>query len=261
MKKIVYDLTYQQEEIYWWSKVRRKIIFDLIKKFSDIERSESGVKMEKRTKSSSSFDSNKTILDIGCGTGFLLKKLQNFGKAYGVDCAQQALDYCRKRGLENVKKGNILDIPFSDNQFDIVLALDILEHVGDDGRALREISRILKKNGIAVIFVPACQFLWGITDEISHHFRRYRQGALTDKIQKENFRILKASYFNTFLFMPIALVRLFLRLFKIKIESENKIEPKFLNPILHKIFWLESWLLKYLNFSFGVSILFVIQKK
>lgn len=243
MKKFFYDLIYEQEKIHWWYKIRRKIVFDLIKKFFVT-------------------DSNKTILDIGCGTGFLLKELQNFGRVYGIDCAPKALDYCRKRGLKNVKKGNILDIPFGDNQFDIALALDVLEHVEDDDRALREINRVLKEDdGIAIIFVPAFQFLWGITDEVSLHFRRYRLKPLVDKIQKSNFKILKTSYFNTFLFPPIVLVRFFFRLFKIKIESENKINSRLLNLILHKIFWFESWLLKYFNFPFGVSILFVVQKK
>lgn len=188
MRKIVYDLVHKQEETHWWYRIRRKIVFDLIKKFFVT-------------------DSNKTILDIGCGTGFLLKEFQNFERVYGIDCAQEALDYCRKRGLENVKKGNISDVPFNDNQFDIVLALDVLEHVENDDKALREMNRVLKRGGIGIIFVPAFQSLWGISDELGLHIRRYRRGALADKIQRENFRILKASYFNMFLFLPAALFR------------------------------------------------------
>ncbi len=241
MERIAYDSLYRREKKHWWHRTRRKIVFDLIERFS-------------------ATDSDKKILDIGCGTGLLLKKLQNFGKTQGMDCAQPALDYCKKRGLENVKKGDILDIPFDDNQFDIVLALDVLEHVKNDSKALKEINRVLKKNGIALIFVPAFQFLWDVHDEIGCHFRRYNRKALADKIQKENFRILKASYFNTFLFPVIAPARFLSRLFKPKKIDPSGASPGFLNPILYRIFLFESWLLKHLNFPFGVSILFVVKK-
>lgn len=242
MENIVWDDAYKLEKTHWWFRNRRKIVFDLIKKFCGPNQ-------------------GKKILDVGCGTGLLLKELEKFGEVHGLDCAQEAIDYCKKRGLaESVKKGNILDIPFDDEQFDIVTALDILEHLEDESRALKEINRILKKNGIAIIFVPAFQFLWAVQDEASHHFRRYRLGELVNKIEQANLKILKASYFNTFLLPAVALTRLFIRIFKIKIEAESQIHSKVLNPLLHRIFWFESELLKYMNFPFGVSILFVVKR-
>lgn len=241
MEKIVYDLTYGQEENHWWFKVRRKIAFDWMKGFSFI-------------------NETAAILDVGCGTGFLLGELQKRANAYGLDCADEAVEYCRARGLKNITKGDASSIPFGDEQFDIVLALDVLEHVENDVQAIKEIRRVLKKNGIAIIYVPAFQFLWGIQDKASHHFRRYRLKPLERKIKEADFEVLKVSYFNAFLFLPIALMRFFFRLLKIKIEAENEIELKPLNPVLYTIFLLESYLLKYLNFPFGVSLLFVIRK-
>lgn len=241
MEKLVYDLTYEQEKTQWWFRVRRKIVFDIIKKFSKLE-------------------PQATILDAGCGTGFLLQELQKTSQAWGVDSSQEALNYCCQRGLQDIKKGDILALPFENNSFEVVLLLDVLEHIEDDNRALKEVYRVLKKEGFAIIFVPAFQSLWSVQDEISHHCRRYRLKQLARKIEKANFKILKASYFNTFLFLPIAFLRFFLRFFKIKIKAENYLTPKLLNFLLYAIFWLESLWLKYLNFPFGVSLLFVVKK-
>lgn len=241
MEKIIYDFSYTQEQTHWWFRGRRRLVFDLIKKFSD-----TGIP--------------KKILDVGCGTGLLLKELQILGKPWGVDCSEQALDYCQRRGLENIKKGDISALPFGAQGFDIVLALDVLEHIEEDDKALKEMSRVLSPNGLAIIFVPAFRFLWSRQDEASHHFRRYCLKPLADKIKNADFQLLRASYFNTFLFLPILFLRFFINLFGLKTETETKINIKFINPILDKIFSAERALLKHLDFPFGVSILFVARK-
>jgi ubiquinone/menaquinone biosynthesis C-methylase UbiE len=241
MEKLVYDFTYTQEETCWWHRGRRKIIFDLIKKFSNK-------------------DTAKKILDIGCGTGLLLKELETLGTTWGVDCSELALDYCQRRGLESIKKGDIAALPFGNEEFDIVLALDVLEHIEDDEKALKEMRRVLRSGGLAIIFVPAFRFLWSRQDEISHHFRRYGRKPLARKIKKVGFRLLRVSYFNTFLFLPTLLLRFFINLFGTE-KTEAKItEAKLLNPILSKIFSAERALLKCIDFPFGVSILFVLKK-
>ena len=89
-----------------------------------------------------------------------------------------------------------------------MIALDVIEHIKDDEEALKEIYRVLKPQGMAIIAVPAFMFLWGVTDVISHHYRRYTLSELRKKIENRRFSIIRSSYFNTFLFPFIALVRL-----------------------------------------------------
>ncbi|MEK7590059.1 MAG: class I SAM-dependent methyltransferase [Patescibacteria group bacterium] len=242
MRDIHYKIIHDTELINWWYKVRRKIIHDLIKKYGYIE------------------NKNIKILDAGCGVGTLLKELEKYGNVSGLDFSEIAVNFCKEKNIKNVSIGNITKLPFPDNTFDIVLALDVVEHVEDDLSAMREIYRVMKGDGVAIITVPAFKFLWGITDEMSNHHRRYTISELKTKIKSSGLSIVRSSYFNTFLFIPIALVRCFVRLFNIRIMSENETGNGAVNTILYKIFYAESIFLKYINFPFGVSA-FVICKK
>ena len=115
----------------------------------------------------------RAILDMGCGTGTMLGHLRRFGDAQGVDADEQAVGFCRSRGEERVQLLESETLPFSDDSFDLVTALDVLEHIEDDRAALREIARVLRPGGTFLATVPAYGWMWGAQDEISHHFRRY----------------------------------------------------------------------------------------
>lgn len=237
---------FKLEKDNWWFKVRRNIVFSLFEKYLKVS--------PEKTR----------ILDFGCGSGFLMGELQKRGyDASGVDTSAEAIDYGTRRGIRNLKiqQGDKIDFP--DGRFDLVLALDVLEHIKNDIRAIQEIERVLKPGGWVIITVPAYMFLWGIQDEVSHHFRRYTRSALVTKIKSNsNLKIIKQSYFNTLLFPPIALIRLINRLLpKPKRESDFEIGSGFINSVFYCIFNLESSLLKYFNFPFGVSILLVLEKE
>ena len=243
MKEAAYEIIYSSELNHWWYKVRRKIVHDLIRKHCCLERGREFL-----------------ILDVGCGTGALLKELDSYGAAYGIDFSEKALDFCKARSLANVRLGSITGIPYPDDAFDLVLALDILEHVEDDLKALQEIKRVLRPGGICVLFVPAFQLLWGVTDVLGQHYRRYTRPELTSKMRQEGLDIIRSSYFNTFLFFPIALVRLLVRWFRIPLKTENRTGSGVINKILYSLFYMESRLLRYVNFPFGVSVLVVWRK-
>lgn len=242
MEKKHYDILYETEIGNWWYRVRRKIIHDIIKKQYPSQKQ------------------NLTILDIGCGTGALLKEIGVYGECHGLDFSQKAVDFCKKRGISNVGVGDVVKISYPNNTFDIVLALDIIEHVEDDQKAISEIHRVLKPGGIAIVTAPAFMFLWGITDKISHHYRRYILSELQSKINKQGFSVVRASYFNTFLFFPVALVRLIVRLLHIPMRTENGTGKGALNFIFFIIFYAESILFKYINFPFGVSVVTICRK-
>jgi len=236
-----YDILYETEAVHWWYRVRRKIAIDLIKEYTGA-------------------DKDKKIADIGCGTGALLHELSVLGKVYGIDSSAKAISYCRQRGLQNLTTGNIDNLPFADDEFDVALCLDVLEHLPDDRRAISEIRRVVRPGGLVIIFVPAFSFLFGVSDIVSKHFRRYGSRELVKKIKEENLEILRCSYFNFFLFLPILAVRKLVNRFKLPMKSENKFNNRFVNKILYVFFYLDSIILKYIDYPFGVSLLVVAKK-
>jgi ubiquinone/menaquinone biosynthesis C-methylase UbiE len=200
------------------------------------------------------------ILDVGCGTGANLEMLSEFGQVEGVDISGEALTFCRERGLENVKQGEAEALPFADSSFDLVTGLDVVEHLDDDLAGLKEMRRVLRPGGHALVFVPAFMFLWGVQDDISHHRRRYTLDQLKRVMRQSGFRVERASYVNISFFAPILFGRLLMRALRIRPESENNITIGFLNGLLGKLFGSESFPLRYLNFPFGVSIICVARR-
>jgi ubiquinone/menaquinone biosynthesis C-methylase UbiE len=237
-----HETIYNTEISHFWYRVRRNMTHDFIRKYFEDRK-------------------NLNILDVGCGTGALLRELNQYGKVQGLDFSPRAVSFCKERGLLNVEQGSATDIRYENNTFDLVLALDILEHIDDDKKAMAEIHRVLKPGGVAIIFVPTFMFLWGITDKLSQHFRRYTLRELRTKTSQVGFSTIRASYFNTFLFLPIALLRIFVRIFNISIKSENELGSPTTNEILYGIFNLERKFLKFMNFPFGVSGVIICQKK
>lgn len=234
---------YETEKYHWWYAVRRLIVRNLILKYRP-----------------NAADRKIKLLDVGCGTGELLRELEPLAETFGIDSSSQAIAFCKERGLKNVSVAEATQVPFPDNAFDAVLCLDVLEHVKDDETVLKEIFRVTKPGGTAIVFVPTFKILWGTSDEVSHHLRRYRLTELRKKMSRNGFKIIRSSYFNFFLFLPILAVRWLVRLLKIPIKSENETGKGLINNLLSKIFGLEANFLKRMNFPFGVSGLVVSRK-
>jgi len=152
-----------------------------------------------------------------------------------------------------------------DEMFDLVVALDVIEHITDDGAALSEYYRITKHNGILLLTVPAYSFLWGAHDEINDHKRRYVADELKNKVEKTGFTVGKLTYFNTFLFPFVLLARMGQRLMRMvngrhKPRSDLKLYPFIINDLLEAIFMLEEGLLRKYDLPYGVSLLCVAKK-
>lgn len=245
MKKSFYKNYFKIEKEHWLMVIRRMIVKDNLNIYLD--------KNPKKTK----------VLDFGCGSGILVDELAKQGyQTYGLDNHKDAIKFGLLQGIKNIKVIDTYKINFQNNTFDVVFFLDVLEHIYDEKQVLNEIIRVLKPGGIVIIMVPAYMFLWGIQDKVSHHYRRYTMSSLLKKINEITFvKVLKMSYFNTFLFLPIAFLRIINRIFSInRKKSDFNINNYFLNKFLFFIFNFERKILKYINFPFGVSILFVLKK-
>ncbi|HEY4424868.1 MAG TPA: methyltransferase domain-containing protein [Pyrinomonadaceae bacterium] len=243
MMEHTYPILFRVEQSHWWHIGRRKIIASFVE---DICRRVT--------------DRRPRILDVGCGTGANLLMLSKFGDAEGVDVSEDALAFCRERGLENVKLGAAEQLPYDDGTFDLVTALDVVEHLDDDLAGLREMRRVLRPGGRVLLFVPTFMFLWGLQDDVSHHRRRYRMPELGRVLEQAGFEVERSTYANITFFMPILAMRKLMRLTGIKAESENNINVSALNGVLARMLGAESEILKYVNIPFGVSGLCVARK-
>jgi SAM-dependent methyltransferase len=243
MKEHTYPIMFRIEQSHWWYTGRRKILTSFVE---DICR---------RVK-----DRRPRILDVGCGTGANLLMLSQFGDAEGVDISEDALAFCRERGLEKVKLGAGEALPYDDGAFDLVTGLDVVEHMDDDLAGLREMRRVLRPGGRVLLFVPTFMFLWGVQDDVSNHRRRYRLPELRPVLEQAGFEIERMTYANITFFLPILLMRKLMRLTGIKAESENNINVSALNGVLGSLFGAESVVLRFMNIPFGVSGLCVARK-
>ena len=242
MQDVQYETQYRNELHHFWYRVRLEMVRDILNNY-----------FKNRT--------DLTLADIGCGTGAITKALERYGKCMGIDSSAQGVEFCKSRGVRDVRLGTAEATGCEASTFDVVTCLDVLEHLPDDTEGIAEIHRILKPGGMAIIFVPTFMFLWGINDELGNHYRRYRLPELAGKFPSEQFTLLRSSYFNTLLFPLVALVRITARLCKIKMGSEVETSTGASNALFYQIFSFERRLLRYMNFPFGVSGMLILQKK
>lgn len=238
-----YEKCYHQlEKEHFWFKARRKYILDAV----------------------AGADRNSRILDIGCSSGILLHELIQLGfkkeNLFGVDISAQAIENCKASGLQNTYVMDAQHITL-DEQFDIIIASDCLEHLKEDETALKNWRQLLKPQGTAYIFVPAFMSLWSHHDVVNMHYRRYGRNELNDKLRNNGFRIQQSGFWNVFLFLPILLYRWISKLLppgKSNTGNLNKLPP--LNKLLIGLLRFENRLIRHINFPFGVSCYAIVKR-
>jgi ubiquinone/menaquinone biosynthesis C-methylase UbiE len=203
---------------------------------------------------------NMKILDVGCGCGALLKVLSEHGEVHGIDFSEKAVSLCNTAGFRNVKKCSADSLDYPDNTFDLVVLSDILEHLLNDPKAMKEAKRVLKPGGVAIITVPANQKLWTKSDVELHHYRRYSKKQL-QKLFKD-LKVLKFSYIHFAQYFPL---RVFKNLRNSEVEWEVSGKGKTFKGIilgfLLKTYTLfESYLVQHINLPKGAGLLAVVKK-
>jgi len=148
--------------------------------------------------------------------GVLMRELRVMGytSVIGIDVSAEAIAECHRRGTSEARLMDAQKLDFPDAHFDLLTASDVLEHLADDEGALRDWHRVLKPGGALIIFVPAFRSLWSGHDAANQHFRRYRVAELENKAAAAGFVLERRSYWNSSLFLPIALARAMKRLMR-----------------------------------------------
>jgi SAM-dependent methyltransferase len=230
-----YERMYGLEDSYWWFVGRHNLVLGFV-------RAVYGARAD------------LTILDVGCGTGAMSRKLTPWGSVVSADFSPLALSFSRKRNLDLLCASDAMRLPFKENSFDLVVAMDILEHVKDDSAALREIYRVLKPGGRIIATVPAYQSLWSGHDVALMHFRRYVAREVGERFAAASLQTQKLSYAMTFLYPVVWLVRrLFWRNTKNPRASLVKV-PVWINGLLVRLLSAENALVRKVTLPFGVSV-------
>jgi len=186
--------------------------------------------------------------------------LATHGRAEGVDISSQAVDFCRERGLDSVRLGAAEQLPYENGSFDLVTALDVVEHLDDDVAGLREMRRVLRRDGRVLLFVPAFMFLWGVQDDVSNHRRRYTLPGLLKAVEAAGFSVEWSSYANISFFLPVLAVRSVMRWLGLCADTEYGINISPMNGPFSRLFAAERFVFKRGRLPFGVSAVCIARR-
>ncbi|HKX31894.1 MAG TPA: class I SAM-dependent methyltransferase [Blastocatellia bacterium] len=206
------------------------------------------------------------IASLGCGPASGLQWLERFaapsGRIVGID-AEPHHAHPRPPRIEFII-GQVGALPLAGRSFDLVLALDLLEHLDDDAAGLRDAARLLKPGGLLLVTVPALPSLWGGQDVVSHHRRRYVKQTFADLFTRAGLPAPHTTYFNTLLFPPIAGVRWTRRALGLAERARSDFadsRPGLANELLTAIFAAEQHLVTRIPLPIGVSLMATLRLK
>ena len=261
MRQDLYEDLYLKEQEYWWHVGKRAIVYSLLDKYLPAQTSDG---------------KQRRAMDLGCGTGLNLDYLAEYGDAVGLDSSEQALEFCQQRGHTRLCLADSL--PFADNSFDIITALDVVEHIPDDLAVMREVRRVLKPNGLIIVSVPAYGRLWSYWDQILGHYRRYTTSSMRRLCRRAGLDALKVSYSNMAILAPATAGR-WVKGLRYKPEETPRPEqmdsgqfthqgpesdfmpvPGVVNKVMIGYYRAESRALRERNLPFGLSVVCVARK-
>jgi SAM-dependent methyltransferase len=238
MDRAIYRSMRSLQGEHWWFRARREILGTVI----------GGLGLRPGAR----------ILEAGCGPGGNIALLQRFGDVSAFDMDAEAGGFCRADTGVACAIGSLPDAnPFQDaRSFDLVVALDVLEHIQDDRASLLSLASTLAEGGRLLVTVPAYQWMFSSHDVVHHHKRRYSRPQLQRLFAELGFEIVRDGYFNSLLFPIVAVARLHARLFH-RGTTGDSMPPRWLNSLLERVFGLESKVLARGAFPFGTSIFLV----
>lgn len=242
-----YGRMFELEDRYWWFVGRRRLALRLLDRCLRVAGKQAG-------------GEPPVLLDVGCGTGVVLTELQGRGDPIGLDMSPLALQFCRRRGLAKLVRGDGTAMPIRTGACSVIVGLDVFEHIADDAQAFREAFRALAPGGVLVLSVPAFQSLWGPHDIALMHFRRYTRRDLRARLVRAGFRVERLSYSVFFLFPIVVIVRFFEKRKKGPAKASLVALPRWMNALLIGIQSVEAGLIARVGLPWGSSLIAVVRK-
>ncbi len=235
MERVIYDRMAELDELHWWYRARREVLAALIERTMDLPR-------------------KANILEVGCGTGHNIKMLERFGKVDGIEIDPEARAFAEKRLGRSIASAPLPEMPgIQRNHYDLVAALDVVEHIEDDKAAVAALASCLKPGGKILVTVPAHQWMWSAHDELNHHKRRYSKAGLKALIQGSGLCLDSIGYFNSLLF-PLAVgARLAAKLTR-RGGGDDSLPPKPVNYVFERAFAAERRLVGKVPLPPGLSL-------
>ncbi len=242
MKPHIYTQMAAMETSHWWFVSRRRILTEVLTTYADLP-------------------SKCHILEVGCGSGGNLSMLSEFGQVSAVEPNDDARELASQKGDFEIRRGSLPhDIPFDPQTFDLISALDILEHVPDDLNSLLSLRNFLRPKGWLLITVPAFSFLWSTHDDDHHHKRRYNKTQLQRIVQEAGFSRVIVTYFNTLLFPLAVSIRLMKKILGLNELNEQMTLPAPMNELLTCLFSSERHFIRNWPLPVGLSLLLLARR-
>jgi SAM-dependent methyltransferase len=235
MDRAVYDRMAEIDRDHWWFVGRRRIIRALIERF----RPKAG---------------KLSILEVGCGTGSNIALLQEFGTVEAIEPDDHARAFSELRTGIAIKGGYLPNVPLEDGRYDLIVLLDVLEHIPDDHGALVALRAKLAPGGRLLLTVPAMPTLWSGHDVAHHHQRRYTAKTLEAVVKGAGFRTIHRGAFNSLLLPLIVGIRALNKLRRHEGGDDDALPPKPINSMLAGLFGAERYAAVRGLFPLGVSI-------
>jgi SAM-dependent methyltransferase len=240
MDRAIYDRMAEIDGAHWWFVARRRIVAALIARQVPLR-------------------ADARILEVGAGTGSNIAMLQRFGRVDGIEPDAAARVLASRRGGIRVTGGLLPDgVEIEDGAYDLIVLLDVLEHIEDDVGSLQMLAGKLAPGGRMVLTVPAAPWMWSAHDVAHHHKRRYTAGSLRRAFAAGGFRVRHMSHFNSLLYPLVAAVRLAGRLTG-REGGDDAMPPAPVNALLGALFGAERHWVTWASFPAGVSLLAVVE--
>lgn len=239
MERHVYERMAEIDRDHWWFVGRRKILTALLERWRPRQ-------------------GPLRILEVGCGTGSNIAMLQQFGTVDAIEPDDYARAFASERTGVQVKGGYLPNVALEDGYYDLIVLLDVLEHIPEDVPALSALGSKLAPGGRILITVPAMPWLWSAHDVVHHHQRRYTAGSLTKTIRDSGLKPVHRSHFNSLLFPLIVAVRALGKLTRHD-GGDDAMPSRPVNSILAAIFGLERHWVTTVSVPFGVSMAIVAE--
>ena len=242
MDKNVYLRMSEQDAEHWWFVARREILQDQI----------ASLRLPKSAR----------ILEAGAGPGGNLAMLSQFGRLEAFELDEGAGRIASERSGIDVLPGALPDdINYAPRSFDLIVALDVIEHIEADRESVQALAELLQPGARMLITVPAYGWLWSEHDNRHHHKIRYTRPMVRKLAENAGLKIEKCSYFNTLLLPLIVGIRLLKKIFGVTDRPDDAMPGPAVNAMLRRIFSAERHLLRYLSMPIGVSILCIARRE